>query len=328
MLQRFLVVVLIAMVVIGPLGAANQDNPPAVSTAREADARRQLDAIEQELSEARSLGPAERRARELRFERNLERAVDQAKATKHANKACYLLAAWRMAYADGAGVPDLLDRIDTSGYPAYQQAAKQLRVRWLLRRGRPAEARALANELVATVPEFASLLDLCTFHEQIGAAAPRTAGEPLAGAPADPATRPEPWLVYHFTPGFTGDDGWLVQQWLDELARPEYAGKARLVCVVAAANPLTAAAELRALPGAAGVDLLWANPAVDGDAQSWQAAWKLPDLPATVLLGPQRTILAAQPVPADLRVLVGIAKPTPAATPASGGRGGRPGWSK
>ena len=40
MLQRFLLVVLIAMVVIGPLRAANQDNPPAVSTAREADARR------------------------------------------------------------------------------------------------------------------------------------------------------------------------------------------------------------------------------------------------------------------------------------------------
>ena len=35
----------------------------------------------------------------------------------------------------GYGAMRLLDRIDTSGYPAYQQAAKQLRVRWLLRRG-------------------------------------------------------------------------------------------------------------------------------------------------------------------------------------------------
>ena len=324
MLLRPLLLILIAL---GSLIAAGQEPRPA-STERELEARRQLDAIEQELGEARVLGPVERRAAESRYERALERAVEQAKTTKHANKACYLLAAWRMSYADGAGVPELLDRIDTSGYPAYQQAAKQLRVRWLLRKGSPAEARSVASALVAAVPEFAALLDLCTFYEQIGAAAPRTAGEPLADTPADPGTRPEAWLVYHFTSGFSGDDGWLVQQWLDELARPDYAGKARLVCVVSAASPLTAINELRALPGAERVDVLWANPAPDGDAQRWQAAWKLPDLPATVLLGPQRTILAVQPVPTDLRVLVGGAKPAPATAPASGGRGGRPGWNK
>ncbi len=324
MLARCLILILLT---VAPVLAAGQDTPRPASTERELEARRLLDEIEQELAAARTLGPAERRAKELRFERNLERAIDKAATTRHANKACYLLAAWRMSYADGKGVPELLGRIDTSGYPAYQQAAKQLRVRWLLRKGSPAEARALATALVVAVPEFASLLDLCTFHEQVGKAAPRTAGEPLAGAPADPGTRPEPWLVYHFTRSLAGDDGWLVQQWLDELARPDYAGKARLVCVVSAANPLAAVAELHALPGAQGVDLLWANPSPDGDAGRWQAAWKLPDLPATVLLGPQRTILAVQPVPADLRVLVGGAPSTPA-TPAASGRTTRPGWAK
>lgn len=322
MLLRPLLLVMFAACIAA---AAGQDGPRPVSVEREQEARHQLDGIERELAEARELGPAERRAREQRCERSLERAVDKAANTRHANKACYLLAAWRMSYADGKGVPELLDRIDGSGYPAYQQAAKQLRVRWLLRKGRPAEARALATGLVATIPEFAPLLDLCAFHEQVGIAAPRTAGEPLAGGPADPGARPEPWLVYHFTRGFADDDGWLVQQWLDELGRPEYAGKARLVCVVAAANPLAAIADLRALPGADAVDLLWANPAPDGEAARWQAAWKLPDLPATVLLGPQRTIVAVQPVPADLRVLVGGDRPAPAAP---SNRSGRPGWSK
>src|SRR5688500_17832473 len=95
-----------------------EDGPRPVSIEREQEARQHLDTIEQELGEARALGPAERRAREQRFERGLERAVDKAAGTRHANKACYLLAAWRMSYADGRGVPELLDRIDGSGYPA------------------------------------------------------------------------------------------------------------------------------------------------------------------------------------------------------------------
>jgi hypothetical protein len=305
---------------------AAEPHPPA--TEREREAGQQLAAIEADLTQARALEPAERRAQELRMERALERAVGKADGTRHGNKALFLLASWRMSYADGEGVDDLLTRIETGGYAAYQQAAKHLRARWLLRKGRIAEARAIATDLAARVPEFAGLLDLCAFHEQIGAAPGRTAGTPLGESPADPAGRPEPWLVYHFTATLAGDDGWLVQQWLDELARPEYAGKARLVCVISAANPLTATGELLAMPGATAADLLWANPGEGGDAAAWRAAWKLPDLPATVLLGPQRTILAIQPVPADLRPLVGRPKAAPAGPAPGGGRGGRPAWSK
>lgn len=297
---------------------------------REIEAGESVDAIDAALAEARSLPPAERRQREAGLGRSLEKLVKTCADTKHLNKALYLLAAWQLAHTDGETVGALLDRLADNPYQAYQQAARMLRVQWLIGRGNLEAARAEAEALALQVPEFAGARDLVAFHEQLGKPAPRTAGMPLAGAAADPATRPEPFLLYYFASTLDDEERYQLGTYLEELQRVEYLGVVRLVCVLSGGNPLTAAAVLRELPGSDHVDLLWASPGADGEARAWAEAWKLPGLPASVLLGPERTILAIQPPAQQLRVLVG--KPLPGKRPASGRanppRTGKTPWGK
>lgn len=326
-------VLLLAALLLAPLAAGEVDNNgsllrPVVSE-KEAAAGREIEAIEADMAAVRRLPAEERRARELRFERPLTRAVDRAAGTKFENKALYLLAAWRLAYARQGEIGPLLDRIDRSDYPAFQLPARALRVRWLLARGELAEARTAAASLAERVPEFAPLVALCAFHGRIGAQAPRTAGSPLGGGAADPATRSEPWLVYHFVRAVDGDDGEQLRAWQHELERPEYAGTVRLVCVAFAANPLATATAFAALPGAGRSDLLWASPGDEGDARRWMEDWALPELPMTVVLGADRTIVAVQPGTTDLRALVAPPEKTPARTPtAPGPKGGKTPWGR
>ena len=325
------VLLLLCCVMVPALGEtvlSGHDLRPLVPQ-REVEASASIDAMDDKLAAIRKLPPAERYAREAGLERSLEQLVVACTDTKHLNKSLYLLAAWRLAYAGGDRVESLLDRIAETKYLAYQRAARGLRVQWLLSQGNIVEARKAADALAIDVPEFAPLRDQVTFHEQISKPAPRTAGMPLGGAPKDPGTRPEHFLLYHFSNGLDDEGIYRLGVYLNELKRPEYAGVVRLVCVVCGGNPLTTAAAMQGVPGADQVDLLWASPGADGEARAWADAWKLPALPASVLLGPDRSIIAIEPAATDLRALVG--KPVPKRQPenATGPRSsGKNPWGK
>lgn len=281
---------------------------------REHNANRAIEAFEKDHAAIRALPMEQRRAREQRLESTLERLVSQAEETKAENKALYLLAHWRFTYQDGQKVEPLLDRIRRNPYPGFKNPAEVLRVQLYLRQGRLGEAREITNRLVASVPELAGLAELCAFHERIGQPAPRTAGTPLGTAPADPATRAEPWLLYHFTGSLNLAQRETLKTLLDELGKPAYAEVLRVVVVAEGANPLALLGAVNEMPGSDRVDLLWSNPGTEGDASAWRSAWNIPQLPAQVLLGPDRRVVAVQPSLDDLRVLIGRG-PRPAATP-------------
>lgn len=281
---------------------------------REHAANQAIEAFEKDHAVIRALPMEQRRVREQRLGSTLEKLVNQAEETKAENKALYLLAYWRFTYQDGREVEPLLDRIRRNSYPGFKNPADMLRVQLYLRQGRLGEARVIADRLVASVPEMAGLTALCAFHERIGQPAPKTAGTPLGSAPADPATRAEPWLLYHFTGSLDANQREALTALLAELGKPAYAEVLRVVVVAEGANPLALLGTVNELPGADRVDLLWANPGTDGDAVTWRTAWKPPQFPANVLLGPDRRIVAVQPSLDDLRVLIGRS-PRPAATP-------------
>ncbi len=280
---------------------------------KEHNANLAIESFERDHAVIRQLPFEQRRAKEQRMESSLQRLVDLATDTKSENKALYLLAYWRFSYADGKGTEPLLDRIGRNPYPGFKNPADTLRVQLYLRQGRLAEARALADRLALSVPEFAGLQTLCAFYERIGQAAPRTAGQPLGDSPADPATRPEPWLLYHFTGALDTTQREVLGNLLDELKSSDYAGVVRVVVVAEGSNPLALKGIINELPGGDRVDLLWSNPGTNGDAAAWRKAWGFPTIPASVLLGPDRHIVAVEPTIADLRVIIGK-KRAPATT--------------
>ncbi|MBA3686737.1 MAG: hypothetical protein H0W72_16055 [Planctomycetes bacterium] len=305
------------------LGAADVDNASALRPVISDEERRaasQMQAMERTLADLQTLDPDKRREREGNLERPLEKLLSSCSGTKHENKAIYLLASWRAGYGDYRDVGALLDRLDACGYPAYKQAGQLLRVDVLLHDGRVAEARVVATAAIAKVPEFAAVLTLVAFHERVGQPAPRTAGRTIEGTLLDPASRSEPWLVYLFVDSIAGESAAQLGRWLSELARPGYAGKARVVCVAFTANGLAAATAMRALPGAESADLLWIDPAQGAELAAWQQDWSLPAVPAVAILGPDRRIVAVQAQPTALRGLVAPgAKPKERATTPKGG---------
>ena len=272
---------------------------------KEHNANLAIEAFERDHATIRQLPFEQRRAREQRMESSLQRLIDLASDTKAENKALYLMAHWRFSYVDGKGTEPLLDRITRNPYPGFKNPADALRVQLYLRQGRLGEARALADRLAQSVPEFAGLQTLCAFYERIGQPAPRTAGQPLGDSPADPATRPEPWLLYHFTGALDATQREVLGTLLNELKSPAYAGVVRVVVVAEGSNPLALKGILNELPGGDQIDLLWSNPGATGDAAAWRTAWGFPSVPTSVLLGPDRHIVAIEPTITDLRVIIG-----------------------
>ena len=288
--------------------------------AEEAKARQAVDAFEARLAGLRSLPLDQRRAKESRLGGELEDLLKLAKDTKIENKVLYLLAHWRMTYQSGREVEVLVDRILANPYPGFQTPAKALKVQVLLDQGRLPEARAICTEVVAAVPEMAGLERWCRFYELVGTKAPRTAGSPLGGAPADPATRAEPWLLFHFTGSLDQGQRETLSQLLADTADPAFTGVLRIVVVAESANPLALLANLQQVPGHERVDLLWSNPASEGDARAWREDWQIPQLPVQVLLGADRSIASVQPTAEQLAILIGKA---PRSGGSSGGGGGR-----
>lgn len=292
----------------------------------EIKAKAEVDAFDARMAEIRRLPHEQRRTREERLGPELDKLLQSAAGTKIENKVLYLLAHWRFVYRDGIDVDPLIDRILANPYPGYQNPAKALRVQLLLKQGRLAEARAQTDLIVAAVPELAGLDLWCRFHELVGSPAPRTAGTPLAGAPADPATRSEPWLLYYFTGALDESQRDALGSLLAEVTKPAYAGVLRVVVVAESSNPLSLVSTLSTLGTGDRVDLLWSNPADDGDARAWRTDWRIPQFPVAALLGPDRRIAAIDPSLAQLGILIGKTPEKPKThTPTPGGK---PAWQR
>lgn len=280
-------------------------------TRAEAEAElRALDAVEDiqtRITAIRSMPTIDERMRAAaRLGDNLERLLDRCRGTRQENRALFYLANWRLEFDDGQGVTTLLDQLQRLGFPGYKAAGRGLRARLHLKRGAVPEARLIAEGLVQELPEFAWLLELVAFHEQVGHRAPSLTGRNLTGGPSDPAReRNEPWLLVIFAGLGEPTQRWLAQEYLKELSDEAYAGRIRPVVVSFDGNPLEALTTLQAMELEREVDLLWANPNPDGDAPTWRSNWGLSVLPTTVLLGPDRHIMAAEPSQNQLRRLVG-----------------------
>lgn len=286
-----------------------EENAHPEVTDRDRAAEAYLQGIEDDLAKYRLLPPAERMRKEAQLESSLERALDKSEKTRLENKALYLLASWRFQYKDAEGVEELITRLNSTGYPAYKNFARYLQIQVDLKRGRLATARERASKLAQEVPEFAAAGTLVAFYERIGKKPDKTSGRNLIGGPDDPANAyKEPWLVYVFVDSLEGEDAMPMQRFCAELGKEKYRGKARLICVTYAINPLPVTARFQREFAFDGADLLWASPNAEGDATAWTKAWGVPGVPAVALLGPDRSIMAVQCTPEELRPLVGAEK--------------------
>ena len=285
--------------------------PEEPNAERNAQAEAEMVALDDDLARNVNLAPAARRERELTLEPRLEKMVNTATGTRMENKAVYYLANWRYTYRDGEGVEQLLTRLNGLPSPAMKSTGVRLRVLVMLRQGRVAEAKAMAQVLVADVPEFSQLLERVTFHETIGAAGPKIASRNLTGGPDEPVTkRTESWLFYLFVDTIDEASLDLIERYLDALAVLP-ADQRRLVCVTFESNLLSATSRIRNHARASEIDLLWASPGDNGNAKEWRSAWKLPSQnPHIALLGPgpDRTIMAVEVTPENLRMLLAPAK--------------------
>ena len=287
--------------------------PEDPNAARIAQAEDELVALDEELARNANLAPAARRERELGMEPRLLKVVDIATGTRMENKAVYYLANWRYTYRDGDGVEQLLTRLNGLPSPAMKSTGVRLRILTLLRQGRVSEARTMAQALIAEVPEFSPLMESVVFHETIGASAAKITSRNLTGGPDEPVgKRVEPWLFYLFVDTIDDSSLYLIERYLDALTILP-ADQRRLVCVTFESNLLSATTRIRNHPRAGEIDLLWASPGENGNAKEWRSAWKLPSHnPHIALLGPgpDRTIMAVEVTPENLRLLL-----TPAPAP-------------
>ena len=285
--------------------------PEEPNAERNAQAEAEMVALDDDLARNVNLPPAARRERELTLEPRLEKMVEVATGTRMENKAVYYLANWRYTYRDGDGVEQLLIRLNGLPSPAMKSTGVRLRVLVMLRQGRVAEAKALAQVLVADVPEFSPLLERVAFHESIGAAGPKITSRNLTGGPDEPVTkRTESWLFYLFVDTIDEASLHLIERYLDALAVLP-ADQRRLVCVTFESNLLSATSRIRNHARASEIDLLWASPGDNGNAKEWRSAWKLPSQnPHIALLGPgpDRTIMAVEVTPENLRMLLAPVK--------------------
>ncbi len=303
----------LAIVALCLLGTACSDRPEpdlnpspgkqiitAETAAREAEVEVLMERQEQRFAALSLQAPRERLAAERAMGKELLNLASEAVGTRSENKALFWLASWQLYHNHGVGAEDTLARLAACPTQTLKQVGRRLKIDWLLSQGRVPEARAQATSLAEEIPEF-SRLDLVAFHERVGQAAPRTAGESLAGGVDDPATRPEAWLLYVLVGNIDDNTSFQLERYL--AAAP--AGL-RVVCVCGDPSPLNAKRRWNSIPGSARGDLLWANPNAGGDAAAWAAAWSPPGGIVTALLGdaPKRRIMAVMVDPDDLALAI------------------------
>lgn len=304
--------IVLALLVCARMSGAADDRIQSaltgVETEEERRARLRVERMERTLDELHTLPMAEQIRRRADLERDLERLAEQVSGTKHENKAVYWLAEWRLVHRHGEEVQPLLERLAGLRYPAYKTLGQVLRVRLMLTRGDTREARRLAERVVGRVPEFAPVLDLVSFHEQVGELAPRLPGRDLRGGAGDDPLREraEPWLLVAFAELSDPEQRYLVGRYAVELAREEYRGRVGFICVGLGGDPLGTMTRFAELGADDHAGLLWSNPNDDDASGAWRSAWRFPEPPAVVLLGPDRRIMAIDPPIARLRPLGGL----------------------
>jgi hypothetical protein len=277
-----LVLCVLAILLVG----CSDRNPPPPSMEDAPDAAARAEALDRDLRQLQNLSGPRRQEAEQAFGKRLRADLEVCRGTRYENKPLYMLVQWTLVHGGPSAPTDvlpLLDRLDILPAPAYRNAGKALRVQALLRSGRMSEARQIAEGLEREVPEFGALRRV-QFHEQVGQPAPPMPGTAVGGDDAPT----EPFVLVCFI----GMPDAEAEGWLTPLRKA--AGPRLRVVAVATAGDLLAAATVGS---AWGVDVRWLrqnDPAL--------AAWKVPGLPAALLLGPgpQRLILAVDPQPADL----------------------------
>lgn len=278
-----------AAVLVLVLAACGSDRPPPPSTADSPDAAAVVARLEDDLRALAEVPPERRHGAEVAFGARLRRDLDACRGTRYENKPLYLLAQWLVVHGEddeaAAEVLRLIDRLETLPGPAFRNAGRALRVRALLRLGRSGEARQVAEQLQRDLPEFGALA-MVAFAEMVGTASPPLPGTHVAGS----APAADGFVLLAFAP--RPDEG--VRAWLDTF-RAAASQRISVVLVACGGDMLAAAAA----GGWAG-EVRWLraeDPAL--------AAWRLPALPTSVLLGPgpQRTVLAVDVRPGDLRRL-------------------------
>jgi hypothetical protein len=251
--------------------------------------------------------PAERDKLAPPFGPDLEHALDRVAGTSFENTVAFWLANWRFEYAGGDGVEPCLERINSSQWPAFKHFGKVLRVQLELRHGDLDNAAKDVDELVALMPEYAPLKNQVALHRLVGQPPPMTDGRNLTGGPADPATRPEPWILFVVLDPLNDENLYLLQKTLAEAARPENRSRMRVVCVTGDSNILAVTAKCQALPGSERLDVLWEPAGTDG-TNPWRTAWGMSEHETALLLlgpGPKRLIMAVlDGHPEDLRGLL------------------------
>ncbi len=282
---------LVAFVLLICAGCGEQ-RAPAPSMADTPDAAEVARNLDADLASLAQLGGADRIKAEAAFGPRLRRDLEACQGTRYENKPLYMLAQWSLVHGGSespAEVLRLVERLEKLPAPAFRSSGRQLRVQALLRLGRIAEARNLAQQLQAELPQF-NALGRVEFYETISRTAPAIPGTPVSGGGIPDATMV---LV-----AFIGLPDALAESWLQPLKKGCADGNVRLVVVTTAGDLLAAAT----VSSAWGIDVRWVR---QGDASI--EAWKLAVVPSSVLLGPgpQRVILAVEPYPNELARLGG-----------------------
>ena len=273
----------------------------------EVEAQKAVREVRIELETIRRLSPEERFEKAARMERTLERLVRDVAGTRLASTALYWLAEWRFIYGDIDSVGGLLDQLESAPGHGYKGPARILRVRLFLRQGQTQRARSHVEQIMVKAPEFAPMLELVAFHERAGEPAPKVEGRNLNGTVVEPLTeRREPFLIVCFANLGDPMQRFFVERIFTELEREEYQDRIRPIIVSFDGDPLGALTEMRQLTEREDIDLMWANPNPGGDGERWEAEWQLPQRPVTVLLGPDRSMIAVDPTVERLRPLVGL----------------------
>lgn len=288
---------IVAFLALAACGGTSRDDLPPPSSADAPDAAAVAAAIDADLTALARMNDADRFAAEKAFGPRLERDIGRCQGTRHENKPTYLLAQWLLVHGRRSDVPRilaLLDRLEALPMPAYRVAGQAVRVRALLRIGRLAEARQLAQALERDVPEFGSMAWV-RCHELVGTVAPAIPGVAAGGGAADATAATGGPLLVAFVPGTDPASSEWLGRWTEITGlqvRAVVLGSDLLAAGMAAAKW--------------GCPVRWCRP----DDQAL-APWRLAGVPLAMLVGPgpDRIILAVDPRPSDVAQLIGPARP-------------------
>jgi len=276
-------------ILLAMVSGCQSDRNPAPSMAESPSASEVVRKLDADVRAMAELSGAMRDQAEQAFGPRLHKDLELCRGTRYENKPLYLLAQWTMVHGDEHApetVIRLVDRLEILPAPAFRNAGRALRVMALLRLGRVAEARPIAEQLEELVPEFGALRRV-EFYDLVGQPAAAIPGLVVTGRSDFPA---DSFVLL----AFIAMPDVVTESWLMPL-KSAGGDRVRTIAVATAGDMLAAASA-----ASWGVEVRWLR---QGDPA--MAGWRLPALPMTVLLGPgpNRAIVAVDVRPAQLAAL-------------------------